>query len=84
MPHASTVIRFITLESRDEMSQWQCFRRSRWRWDVSDFDGRIGAKKVYSELKAHSMICNHREKNASVNSSLLRRAYLSNKVCKSL
>jgi len=82
MPHAITISRITTLESRGEQSQWLCACRSRWRWDGLDFDGVIGGNQVYSRLKAHSMIGIHWEKNAPGNNTLLCCAYSSNAGCK--
>jgi len=82
MPHAISISRITTLESRGEQSQWLHASRSRWRWDVLDFDGGIGANKVYSRLKAHSMICNNGNKTSQGNKTLLCSAYSSNMACK--
>jgi len=82
MPHASFISRITTLESRGEQSLRLCARRSCWRWGVSDLDAGIGAKKVYSRLKAHSMIYNNGNKTSQGNKTLLCSAYSSNMACK--
>jgi hypothetical protein len=83
MPHASTDIKIAPLECWGEKLQRRCARWRRWRWVGLDADGGIGAEKVYSRLKAHSMICNC-NKNAPDNNTLHCRAYSSNIECKAL
>ncbi len=58
MPHAISISRITTLESRDEQLQWLGARRS--RWVILDFDGVIGANKVLRNLSA-SWIMNKRD-----------------------
>ena len=83
MPHASTYIMIAPLECWGGMPRLSDAWRSCWRLVGLDADGVIGAEKVYSRLKAHSMICNC-NKNAPDNNTLHCRAYSSNIECKAL